>query len=264
MIRIGELARKAGVSKRTLHYYEQIGLLKPTLISENGYRHYDEQAVFRLQKIMLLKSIGYTLQQIKTLLHTQKDDGEHQDWLHSLHEQINLLETKKEELSRKQYYLRSAVDVLRLRGMGGMNDLLKVIEDMNERPLVEGVVPAEFGNGRAASRHEKEILANLPVWGSGDERLEQLTLLLEQAAQMMPRSSPHSAEAQSLAAQLHAKALALFEGDENVMDTYWSWITPREGQEPAVIGLPSELMAYVEQIIDLYRKQKEGGKDDNP
>lgn len=71
MIRIGALARKAGVSKRTLHYYEQIELLKPTLISENGYRHYDEQAVFRLQQIRLLKSIGYTLQQIKTLLHAQ-------------------------------------------------------------------------------------------------------------------------------------------------------------------------------------------------
>ncbi len=264
MIRIGALARKAGVSKRTLHYYEQIELLKPTLISENGYRHYDEQAVFRLQQIRLLKSIGYTLQQIKTLLHAQQDHDEQKDWLHSLHEQIDLLEQKKEELSRKQYYLRSAVDVLRLRGIDGMNDLLKVIEDMNERPLVEGVVPAEFDNDKTTSRHEKEILAKLPVWGSGDERLEQLTLLLEQAAQMMSRSSPYSAEAQKIAARLHAKALELFEGDENVMDTYWAWITPQEGEKPAVIGLQSDLTAYVEQMIDFYRKQKEGGKDEKP
>lgn len=50
MIRIGELAKTANISKRTLYHYEQIELLQPAHISENGYRYYDNQAILRLQK----------------------------------------------------------------------------------------------------------------------------------------------------------------------------------------------------------------------
>lgn len=260
MIRTGALARKANVSKRTLQYYEQIGLLKPTVISENGYRHYDDRAVFRLQKILLLKSIGYTLQQIKQLLRSHEDADEHEEWLNSLKQQIELMERQKEELSRKQYYLRSAIDILNLRGLSGMGDLLEIIEGLNDRPLVEGVVPAEFGDDPSITREEQDALAKLPVWGSGDERLGELLSLLRQASDMMP-ASPYSEEAQVLAGRLDAQAKELFGGDSKLLDTYWEWIKPQEGEQPAVIGLENELMDYVEKMIDFYRKRKEGGPD---
>lgn len=95
MIRIGALAKTANISKRTLYHYEHIGLLQPTRVSENGYRFYDNQAVIRLQKILLLKSIGYTLEQIKELLQNQNPADEHDHWIASLHEQIELIERKK-------------------------------------------------------------------------------------------------------------------------------------------------------------------------
>ncbi|MBR2564358.1 MAG: MerR family transcriptional regulator, partial [Paenibacillus sp.] len=81
MILIGELAKKTNISKRTLHYYEQIELLQPTLIMENGYRYYDENAILRLQKILLLKSIGFTLEQIKELFRNQENKGENENWI---------------------------------------------------------------------------------------------------------------------------------------------------------------------------------------
>ncbi|OWR30946.1 hypothetical protein CDO73_10200 [Saccharibacillus sp. O23] len=261
MIRIGVLAKKTNLSKRTLRYYEQIGLLKPSAIEANGYRYYDESAVVRLHRILLLKSIGYTLRQIRELLGTQKVEGEREDWLDSLHRQIELMEKQKEELSRKQYYLRSAIDILRLRGVNGMNDLLGVIEGLNGRPLVDGVVAAEFGDELPVTPTQKAILQRLPVWGSGDERLEPLLALFRQAAEMRS-SSPHSAEAQALAGRIDAVSAEMFEGDRQLLDLYWEWMKPTTGEEPAVIGFDSGLTDYVDQMMAFYYEQKESEKDE--
>ena len=68
MYAVKELADLAGVSVRTLHYYDEIGLLKPSSVSENGYRSYDDQAVLRLQQILFYREIGLGLLQIKDIL----------------------------------------------------------------------------------------------------------------------------------------------------------------------------------------------------
>ncbi|GGY05030.1 MerR family transcriptional regulator [Paludibacterium paludis] len=64
LLQIGELARRAGVSHRTIHYYERIGLLRPAEREGVGYRYYDEEAVRRLEKIAALKRLGLSLDEI--------------------------------------------------------------------------------------------------------------------------------------------------------------------------------------------------------
>ncbi len=64
---IGEVAKKLQVSTRTLRFYDQKGLLKPTK-AENGYRFYNEDQVQQLQVIIYLKELGFSLAKIKTLL----------------------------------------------------------------------------------------------------------------------------------------------------------------------------------------------------
>ena len=58
MYTVKQLADLAGVSRRTPHYYDEIGLLKPAALSSNGYREYDEPALFRLQQILFYREIG--------------------------------------------------------------------------------------------------------------------------------------------------------------------------------------------------------------
>lgn len=65
---VKELAGLAGVSVRALHYYDEIGLLKPGFRSANGYRHYDEEAVVRLQQIMFFRELGFSLDEIGKIL----------------------------------------------------------------------------------------------------------------------------------------------------------------------------------------------------
>ena len=66
--KVGELARRTGVSVRTLHHYDEIGLLSPSHRSEAGYRLYTEADVVRLQQIRSLRTLGFSLEEIGSFL----------------------------------------------------------------------------------------------------------------------------------------------------------------------------------------------------
>ena len=71
---IQEIARLAGTTSRTLRHYDDIGLLAPSRIAHNGYRHYDQAALVRLQRILLLRELGLGLPQIAEVLeHTRSE-----------------------------------------------------------------------------------------------------------------------------------------------------------------------------------------------
>ena len=65
---VKEVSRITGVSVRTLHYYDAIGLLKPTKVTEAGYRMYDDTALSRLQNILLFRELQFPLKEIKVIL----------------------------------------------------------------------------------------------------------------------------------------------------------------------------------------------------
>jgi DNA-binding transcriptional MerR regulator len=67
---VHQLANLAKTSVRTLHYYDQIGLLKPGFIAQNGYRYYDEPELLRLQQILFFKELEFELSEIKNILDT--------------------------------------------------------------------------------------------------------------------------------------------------------------------------------------------------
>ena len=84
-----------GVSVRTLHHYDAIGLLKPTRITDSGYRLYDDTALMRLNAILLLRELEFPLKEIKQIL-----DSPGFDPIAALEDQIRLLELKREHLNR--------------------------------------------------------------------------------------------------------------------------------------------------------------------
>ena len=65
---LSEVARLSGVSVRALHHYDEIGLLKPDHVGENGYRYYGHQALLRLQQILLHREMGLSLSAIAKVL----------------------------------------------------------------------------------------------------------------------------------------------------------------------------------------------------
>lgn len=86
----GKFAKMAHVSERTIRYYDQQGLLKPSIMMENGYRGYSEEDFARLQKIISLKQLGFTLDEIKAMNNEDNRDA----FKNSLQLQIELLDKK--------------------------------------------------------------------------------------------------------------------------------------------------------------------------
>lgn len=68
LLRIKEFAREAGVTVRTLHVYDRLGLLKPAALTDAGYRLYGQAELERLEQILALRFVGFNLDQIKELL----------------------------------------------------------------------------------------------------------------------------------------------------------------------------------------------------
>lgn len=74
---VKDLSKLTQVSVQTLHHYDRIGLLKPSVRLPNGYRLYSEKDLLKLQQIIALKFFGFELTQIKTLLHAEVDTLDH-------------------------------------------------------------------------------------------------------------------------------------------------------------------------------------------
>lgn len=90
---VQEVSRLAGISIRTLHHYDAIGLLSPTTTTEAGYRLYDEDALERLQCILIFRELEFPLKDIKEII-----DSPNFERNKALEQQIKLLTMKKEHL----------------------------------------------------------------------------------------------------------------------------------------------------------------------
>ncbi len=110
---VKKLGDLAGVSVRTLHYYDEIGLLKPANIGENGYRYYDEEAALRLQQILFFKELDFSLDEIREMIDSPDFDL------------LKALETHKAALMQKFSRLNSLINtidqtILYLKGQANM------------------------------------------------------------------------------------------------------------------------------------------------
>ena len=107
---VNEVSKLTGVSIRTLHYYDEIGLLSPTSITEAGYRLYDDTALERLQHIMLFRELQFPLKDIKEII-----NGSNFDRNKALEQQIQLLTLKKEHIENLITFARG------IQGLGVKN-----------------------------------------------------------------------------------------------------------------------------------------------
>ena len=109
---VREVSKLAGVSVRTLHHYDQIGLLRPSARSEAGYRLYDDADLLRLQHIMLFRELEFPLADIRRIL-----DSPAFDQARALQQQIELLELRREHISD----LIGLAKDLQAKGVGAMS-----------------------------------------------------------------------------------------------------------------------------------------------
>lgn len=100
----GQFAKNVGVSERTIRYYDKMGLLKPSFILENGYRNYVEDDILKIQKIITLKYLGFSLNEIKTMIMEENRDN----FMSLLDMQVNLLNQKIQHMTSLKEALSAA------------------------------------------------------------------------------------------------------------------------------------------------------------
>lgn len=104
----GEFAKIAGVTIRTIRYYDKIGLLKPAKVLNNGYRQYCNNDLIILQKIVSLKQLGFSLEEIYPLI----QDNDKNSFKKSIQLQISLLDQKIQKLNALKESLKSTKKLL--------------------------------------------------------------------------------------------------------------------------------------------------------
>jgi|GEM_PF-587913 len=128
---VKDLSKLTGVSVQTLHYYDRIGLLKPTLRLSNDYRTYSEQDLLRLQQIVALKFFGFKLSQIKELLDNNASTVKH------FKVQAALLEKKAHKMLEASIALKSIISDTEHKQTIPWKTIIKLIEVYNMKQQLE-------------------------------------------------------------------------------------------------------------------------------
>lgn len=141
----GQFARLANVSERTIRYYDKIGLLKPSFVMENGYRQYSDLDLLKLQKILSLKHLGFSIEEIFPMVMDNTNLKE------SFELQIDLIEDKMSHLQSLKDALKRASQSSNL----SWNMILSLVQLSNEETnIIEQYKNAKNLNDRI-SLHEK-------------------------------------------------------------------------------------------------------------
>ena len=141
----GQFAKLANVSERTIRYYDKIGLLKPSFVMENGYRQYSDLDLLKLQKILSLKHLGFSIEEIFPMVMDNTNLKE------SFELQIDLIEDKISHLQSLKDALKKASQTPDL----SWNMILSLVQLSNEETnIIEQYKNAKNLNDRI-SLHEK-------------------------------------------------------------------------------------------------------------
>jgi len=124
-LKVGELARRTGLTVRTLHHYDEIGLLKPSLHTATGHRLYTIADIARLQQVVSLRQLGFALDEIRTCL-----DRADFSPLAVLDLHLAQLRKQIERQRRLCARIEAIADHLRPAGEVSADDFLRTIEEM--------------------------------------------------------------------------------------------------------------------------------------
>lgn len=208
MYKISDFAQIAGVTVRTLHHYDRLGLLKPSGHTEAGYRLYSDRDLAFLQQIVTLKFIGLPLKQIKALL-----DGTDLDFKQTLRMQRRLLETKRWQVGMAIQAIDQAEHSLQSGSVPDLPALKKIIEIMERQNNMEWA--KKYYSEEAQAKIADKAAAFTPeMQAAVTEKWNQLIRDIETA--IRDHEDPAAAHARSLAERWSSLVAGFTGGDPEI------------------------------------------------
>lgn len=234
-LKIGTLAKRTGLSIRTLRYYDEIDLLKPSQRSEAGYRLYAAEEVIRLQQILSLRALGFSLDAIKTCLTQPTFSARHVIHLHRerLREQLEIQQRLAQRLDWLATHLEQNDAV-------SLDTFIQTIEDINM--LEQYYTPDQMAQlkTRADQLGPDAIRQAETDWQ---------TLTDEIRAEMKKGTDPTSEPVLALARRYQTLVQAFTGGDPGIQASL-SKMYEEQGPEKASRGMiDMEIMNYIGQAM---------------
>lgn len=186
---VREVSLLTGVSVRTLHHYDAIGLLPPTRVTAAGYRLYDDTALRRLQAILLFRELEFPLKEIKSIL-----DAPNFDPQEALAQQIRLLQLRRDHLDDLIAHARQIQQT-------GVRHMDFTPFDKSRLDAYTAEAKARWGKTEAWSEFEQKTAGQ-----SREEQSSSAAGLMDIFARFgqIRQLAPEGAEAQALVAELQA------------------------------------------------------------
>jgi len=194
----------SGISVRTLHYYDEIGLLKPAYYGDNGYRYYEEKELLRLQQILFFRELEIPLADIQSIL-----ESEAFDQLEALHAHKRLLQGKVERLQALLSTIDKTIDHLRGEIFMNHDEMYKGFDKEKQEKYVQELKEMY---GEESEKYIRESMERTEKWDKKDwDKVKSLAEqigreLMEAIEQELPVEDP---KVQS-AVQKHYEWINLF------------------------------------------------------
>lgn len=234
-MKVGDLANQTGVSVRTLHYYDEIGLLSPSQRTETGYRLYAEGDIIRLQQIVSLRQVGFSLGEIRQYLEQTQFSPHRVVQLHLSH-------LKEQVALQQQLYARLEEIAIRLQSKKAISiqEFIQLIEVTN---MVEKYYPPEqqeYLKSRRQELGEQRILQVETEWQE----------LIQQARTAMENDHDPASEPVQALARRWLELIQEFTGGDAEIEKSMNTMYCEEGAETASQGaFDSAVMEYVSRAI---------------
>ena len=152
---IQQIAKITGTTSRTLRHYDDIGLLPPSSVGGNGYRHYDGAALVRLQRILLLRDLGLGLPQIAEVIDRETSEE------HALEGHLAWLRQEQDRLARQIVSVESTITTLK----GGERLMAENMFDGFDHTQYKDEVEAALG--KEGLRRQRPLVARDGCRGEG-------------------------------------------------------------------------------------------------
>jgi MerR family transcriptional regulator, thiopeptide resistance regulator len=245
-LKVGELARRTGLTIRSLHHYDEIGLLRPSLHTEAGHRLYTAADVARLQQIVSLRQLGFSLEEVGRCLDQPGFSPLEVIRLHlaRLREQIELQKELCQRLEGLTQLFASAREV-------SADEFLETIERMT---MIENYYTPEqmesFRRRAEEAAARGEDIAQIAQQGTADWN----ALLAEYTAEMQKGTDPADPKLQALEKRRQALVSAFSGGDPGIEQNLKRLWTEQGDKLCAHFGIDPKVMEYLGKVADAAKK----------
>lgn len=237
----GELANRFKVSVRTIRYYDQIGLVRPSKLGEGGKRFYSAEDCLILEKVLLLKSLALPLDEIKRIIKDQSTETillAHKSYLT---EQLSSIQSSISHTT-------SLLHTLKLEGTIQWEDLISLI-----------VPPEQNRNWDSffSMEEQEKLQDNLPKLEEDHASAKKWINLIKRIELCIQEgTSPGSERAKLIIEDIEILSEEMFQGDQNLMSKFWEVRRSQESSnELQLYPVKKEIIDFIEEAYAIIQEQ---------